>query len=50
MPRKVRQVVGPTDLCGAKGIPSSLHVSKRIAWFLRQPAELGGPSTMKSSR
>ena len=47
IPRNIRQDVGPTDLCGANGIPNSSQVSHKIVWFIRQCSELGGPAVMK---
>ena len=41
MPRKIRQVVGRTDLCGARGMPSSLQVSNKTVWFRRHWSEFG---------
>ena len=49
IPRKVRDVAGPTDLDGSTGRPAHSHVVVMIFMFLSHSLESGGPIVRKSS-
>jgi len=50
IPRKIRQVEGPTHLCDANGTPNFVQVSYMMRWFSAHWLEPGGPKAMKLSR
>ena len=50
MPKKVREVLGPSVLSGASGTPSSLQVASVMANALRHSSVPGDPTNKKSSR
>ena len=50
MPRNVRQVVGPSRLCCARGVPSWEQTSSSAANASAYSDERGGLMTIKSSK
>ena len=50
IPRKVRQVVGPSHLCSAIGTPNAAYAAFSVPKSVAHTGECGGPIKMKSSR